>query len=147
MPARCTRMRTSLIPMRGFSTSSSHRPGSLLLLTSAFIWRTSMVASNHRAEAMLRYGGRGLEGLLVQDAQGTRKLARGARNHLLQHARQRPGAQVHHQLVAARGGCQQVSVDGRLLPIGADAGLDIAAGRAIEDLQMRDRRRGAGKVF
>src|SRR5579862_841443 len=37
MPARCTRIRTSLMPMRGFSTSSSHSPGSFLLLTSAFI--------------------------------------------------------------------------------------------------------------
>jgi hypothetical protein len=96
---------------------------------------------------MFRHGGRGLEGLLVQDAQDSRKLARGARDCFAQHGRQRPGAQVHHQLVAARGGCQQVSFDGGLLSVGADAGLDIAAGGAIEDLQMSDRRAGAREIF
>src|SRR5260370_22171254 len=37
MPARRTLIRTSLIPISGSGTSSSHSPGSRLLLTSAFI--------------------------------------------------------------------------------------------------------------
>src|SRR5229473_287709 len=40
MPARRTRISTSLMPMVGSGTSSSHSPGSDLLLTSAFIrWK------------------------------------------------------------------------------------------------------------
>src|SRR5919198_3342177 len=36
MPVRWTRIRTSLMPISGSATSSSHRPGSARLFTSAF---------------------------------------------------------------------------------------------------------------
>src|SRR5580698_4396888 len=50
MPARCTRMRTSLMPMRGFSTSSSQRPGSFLLLTSAFMMNLYLLSDSFQDE-------------------------------------------------------------------------------------------------
>src|SRR6202167_5940107 len=52
MPARCTRIRTSLMPMRGFSTSSSQRPGSFLLLTSAFMSKPYLLKDPHQMFAI-----------------------------------------------------------------------------------------------
>src|SRR5947209_19992 len=47
IPVRSTWIRTSLIPIVGFSTSSRHRPGSRRLFTSAFTYTT--IATGGRA--------------------------------------------------------------------------------------------------
>src|SRR5579872_3534923 len=48
IPARRTRMRTSLMPNVGFGTSSSQRPGSRLLLTSAFMTIYDLIGTGGR---------------------------------------------------------------------------------------------------
>src|ERR1039458_10344416 len=57
MPARSTRISTSLIPIVGLGTSSSHSPGSRLLLTSAFMASTSLA----RAQAWAQVEGKSLK--------------------------------------------------------------------------------------
>src|ERR1035441_4315409 len=128
MPARCTRIRTSLMPMRGFSTSSSQRPGSFPLLTSAFM--SKPYGSGARAPAgeagSTVAGGRGGGGSSERGGQGA-------------------GARVDDELAAAGGRCQQFSNDRRLVAVAADARADVAGGGAIEDLQVRDGRARAGE--
>src|ERR1017187_7424571 len=129
MPARCTRIRTSLMPMRGFSTSSSQRPGSFPLLTSAFM--SKPYGSGARAPAG-RAGSTGAAG-----RGGGREGQRWRVRRLLRARRARLGA--------AGGRSQQVSNDRRLVAVAADARADVAAGGAIEDLQVRDGRARAGE--
>ena len=63
MPVRSTLISTSLMPISGTGTSSSHRPGSALLLTSAF-----MVFTIHSLEGTVRRAAAGVRcriGLII----------------------------------------------------------------------------------
>ena len=88
---------------------------------------------------------RGLEALLLQDAECGGKRGGGSRDGVRKHGGQGAGAQVDHKLVAAGGGREQIAIDRRLVAIAADARADVAAGGAVEDLQMGDGRAGGGE--
>src|ERR1039458_2565401 len=95
--------------------------------------------------AVLGHRRGGLEALVLQDAEGGGKASGGARDGLVEHGGQGAGAQVDDELMAAGGRSQQVSNDRRLVAVAADARADVAGGGAIEDLEMRDGRAGAGE--